>query len=146
MQVSGRGLALTMASEGLRTEAYRDGAGVPTIGYGHTAGVRLGDTCTPEQAADWLRADLGIAEAAVDRLVRAPIGQHHFDALADFAFNLGAANLGGSTLLRRLNAGDLAGAAAEFPRWVHDALGRVEPGLVTRRNRERQLFETGDWS
>lgn len=139
-RISEAGLELTRQSEGLRMRAYRDGGGIPTIGYGHTAGVRLGDACTAEQAAAWLRQDMAAAEAAVNRLVHVEIGQGPFDALCDFVFNLGAGALGGSTLLRLLNDGDAAAAADEFPRWVHDSLGNIEPGLVTRRQRERALF------
>lgn len=144
--MSDNGLRLAMESEGLRVVAYRDGAGLPTIGYGHCAGVRLGDTCTPDEAERWLREDILIAEAAVSQLARVALVQNQFDALVDFTFNLGAGALGGSTLLRRLNSGDYAGAAIEFPRWVHDAGGHVEPGLVTRRDRERQLFLRGEWA
>ena len=146
MQMSMIGRALTRASEGLRLAAYSDGAGVPTLGYGHTAGVRLGDTCSEAEAEAWLGADLEVAAAAVSRLVTGTLAQGEFDALCDFCFNLGAGALGGSTLLRRLNAGDRAGAGLEFARWVHDGLGRVEPGLVVRRARERQLFESGAWT
>jgi lysozyme len=146
MTMSERGLALTMESEGLRVLAYRDGAGLWTIGYGHVSGVAPGMTCTPEEAEQWLREDISVAERAVSRLVRVALNPSQFDALCDFTFNLGAGALGGSTLLRKLNGSDYAGAAAEFSRWVHDAAGNVEPGLVTRRAREKQFFETGDWS
>ena len=145
MQMSPRGLQLTMDSEGLSTVAYRDGDGIWTIGYGHTNGVKKGDTCTPDQALAFLKFDMGTAEVAVARLVQVALEQWEADALNDFVFNLGAGALGGSTLLRKLNGGDRLGAAAEFPRWVHDGLGNVEPGLVTRRNREQMLFQTGDW-
>jgi lysozyme len=68
------------------------------------------------------------------------LNQGQYDALVDFTYNLGPAALQGSTLLRKLNAGDYAGAAAEFPKWCH--AGRaVLPGLVTRRARERAMFE-----
>ncbi len=89
--------------------------------------------------ADLARNVAGI-EIDVARLVKVPLTQGQFDALVSFAFNLGAAALAGSTLLRKLNAGDCAGAAAEFGKWVH-ADGTVLPGLVTRRARERALFE-----
>ena len=88
------GLALIKASEGLETEAYPDPGnrvtGEPwTIGYGHTRGVRRGDTCTEEQATEWLREDLQTAEGAVRRLVGVPLSQGQFDALASFVFNVG---------------------------------------------------------
>lgn len=142
MRLSEAGLALIRECEGFRADAYRDAAGVWTIGYGHTGGVRPGDRVTPEEAASLLRADAAIAEAAVARAVGVPLSQGQFDALVSFTFNLGAPALEASTLLRRLNAGNVPGAAAEFARWCH--AGRaVLPGLVTRRARERALFEGG---
>lgn len=141
---SGRGLDLIKISEGLETEAYPDPGnrvtGEPwTIGYGHTRGVRRGDTCTEAQATDWLREDLQAAEGAVRRLVDVPLTQGQFDALVSFVFNIGPAAFGNSTLLRLLNAADAAGAAGQFKRWNRGADG-VLPGLVTRRAAERDLF------
>ncbi len=138
------GLALIKASEGLETEAYPDPGnrvtGEPwTIGYGHTRGVRRGDTCTEEQATEWLREDLQTAEGAVRRLVGVPLSQGQFDALASFVFNVGPSAFGNSTLLRLLNADDAVGAAEQFKRWNRGADG-VLPGLVTRRAAERDLF------
>jgi len=141
---SDRGLALIKVSEGLETEAYPDPGnritGDPwTIGYGHTQGVRRGDTCSEEQATAWLRADLEAAEGAVRRLVDVPLTRMQFDALVSFVFNVGATAFGNSTLLRLLNAGDAAGAAGQFRRWNRGADG-VLPGLVIRRAAERDLF------
>ncbi len=140
MRLSEAGLRLVEQSEGLRTNAYPDSCGVWTIGYGHTLGVRPGDRCDEAQAAAWLVEDVAAAEAAVARQIAVPLGQGQFDALVDFVFNLGEGALQGSTLRCKLNAGDYAGAAAEFPRWCH-AGGAVLPGLATRRARERALFE-----
>jgi lysozyme len=140
MNVSEAGLALIRECEGFRSEAYRDAVGVWTIGYGHAGNVHAGDRITPEQGRSLLREDAGCAEDAVARLAIVTLTQGQFDALVSFAFNLGAAALEGSTLLRKLNAGDVAGAAAEFPKWCH-AGNAVLPGLVTRRARERALFE-----
>jgi len=141
---SDAGLALVKASEGLETSAYPDPGnrvtGEPwTIGYGHTRGVRRGDTCSEEQATEWLREDLHAAEGAVRHLVDVPLTQGQFDALASFVFNVGPSAFGNSTLLRLLNAGDAAGAAEQFKRWNRGADG-VLPGLVTRRAAERALF------
>lgn len=138
------GLALIKSFEGLETTAYPDPGnritGEPwTIGYGHTRGVRRGDTCTEEQATAWLREDLHAAEGAVRHLVDVALTQGQFDALASFVFNCGAAAFGNSTLLRLLNAGDAAGAAGQFKRWNRGADG-VLPGLVRRRAAERDLF------
>ncbi|MDP1534689.1 MAG: lysozyme [Rubrivivax sp.] len=141
---SAKGLDLIKVSEGLETEAYPDPGnrltGEPwTIGYGHTRGVRRGDTCDEEQATAWLREDLGVAERAVRHLVDVPLSQGQFDALTSFVFNVGPSAFGNSTLLRLLNAGDAAGAAGQFKRWNRGADG-VLPGLVIRRAAERDLF------
>ena len=140
MQVSKAGLDLIKQFEGLYLKAYRCPAGVPTIGYGHTAGVAMGQTITQQQADDYLRRDVRQFERAVARLVTVPLTQGQFDALVSFAFNLGEGALAQSTLLRMLNDGDYAGAAAQFERW-NKAGGRVLPGLVRRRAAERALFE-----
>ena len=140
MQISKAGLDLIKQFEGLYLKAYRCPAGVPTIGYGHTAGVAMGQTITQQQADDYLRRDVRQFERAVARLVTVPMTQGQFDALVSFAFNLGEGTLAQSTLLRLLNAGDYAGAAAQFDRW-NKAGGRVLPGLVRRRAAERALFE-----
>lgn len=142
MIYSDTGMKLTEEFEGCRLEAYLDVAGVPTIGYGHTKGVGMGDRCTLEQAAKWLREDIAEAEAAVNRLVKVPLTQNQFDALVDFTFNLGAGNLIKSTLLRLLNKGDYKNAAVEFIRW-NRAGGFVRAGLTRRRMAEKELFLKG---
>jgi lysozyme len=140
MRISAAGLDLIKACEGFRDRAYRDGSGVWTIAWGHTEGVREGDRCDRAQGEAWLGRDLARAEAAVRRQIAVPLSQRQFDALVSFAFNVGPAALAGSTLRRKLNAGDYAGAADEFRRWVRDATGAVAPGLVRRRALERALF------
>jgi len=130
--------------EGFRSTPYLCPAGRPTIGYGHTSGVTL---ATPEitehEGGQMLARDLASFGHGVCSLVAVPISQGQFDALVSFAFNLGLAALQSSTLLRKLNAGELAGAADEFMRWVH-ANGKELPGLVRRRAAERSLF-LGVW-
>lgn len=141
MQYSKQGLALTEQFEGCRLTAYLDQVGVPTIGYGHTRGVHLGMTCTQEQAEAWLREDIALCEQDVNTHVKVPLTQGEFDALVDFSFNLGCQSLNGSTLLRLLNAGNYAGAAAQFDLWDH-AGGQVVAGLLRRREAEEQLFQS----
>ena len=140
MHISEAGLALIRQFEGLRLSAYRCPAGIPTIGYGSTTGVQMGQTITAERAEELLREDVRQFEAAVSRLVKVPLNQGQFDSLTSFAFNLGAKSLEQSTLLRLLNAGDYSGAAAQFDRWVY-ASGKKLSGLVKRRAAERALFE-----
>lgn len=142
MKTGDRGLALIKHFEGLQTHAYLCPAGVWTIGYGHTRGVRSGEVITSEQADALLSDDLSASERAVERSVTVPLSQQQFDALVSFTFNFGEGNLHDSTLLKKLNAGDSAGAADEFLRWVN-ADGKKLPGLVERRNAERQLFLSG---
>lgn len=126
--------------EGLRLSPYKCSAGVWTIGYGHTSGV-TGRTpaITREQADKWLRSDLRAAEAYVNKL-GVTSRQCKFDALVDFAFNLGQDALGDSTLLKKIRAcAPDSEVRAEFMRWVY-AKGRKLDGLVKRRTWEADRF------
>jgi len=138
---SAAGYELTRRFEGLRLTAYQDIGGVWTIGYGHTGPEVVGGmTITEAEAELLLGHDVARAAACVESEVAVALSQGQFDALVDFVFNLGCGALRGSTLLRRVNAGEFALAAAEFSRWVY-AGGAVVPGLLTRRLGERELFE-----
>lgn len=142
MKTSPKGIALIKSAEGLRLKAYPDPGtgGLPwTIGYGSTSGVTRNMVITEAQAEQMLAADLVRFERIVERAVRVPVTQGQFDALVSFTYNVGEGNFTKSTLLRKLNAGDTAGAAEQFSRWVH-AGGKVLPGLVKRRVAERALF------
>ena len=142
MNISDRGLDLIKTHEGCRLEAYQDSVGVWTIGYGHTMGVKQGDTCTQEQAEAWLTEDVTtIAERCVNWLVKVPLTQSEFDALCSFSFNLGCSALRNSTLLKKLNASDYNGASLEFGKWDH-AGGKQLAGLTARRTAEAELFES----
>ena len=102
--------------EGLRLLAYRCTAGVLTIGYGHTAGVQDGDTCTKAQAEAWLRDDVAAALSGLDRAVPwwRGLSDARQRALANMAFQLGLARLlGFRRMLAALQRGDFATAAAE---------------------------------
>ena len=135
------GLDIVKEAEGLRLSAYLCPAGIPTIGYGHTKGVKLGDTCTKEQAEKWLENDFFTAKQEVKAVVKVPLKENQLDALTSFVFNLGVRKLIQSTLLKKLNAGDYSGAAAEFDKWVF--AGKVKlNGLIKRRAKERKLFES----
>lgn len=139
MRTSQRGLSLIKSFEGLRLQAYQDAVGVWTIGYGTTRGVNAGMKISKEQAERMLLNDVQRFEPEVERLVTVPLSQNQWDALVSFTYNLGAANLESSTLLRKLNAGDYAAAADQFPRW-NKAGGKVLVGLTRRREAERALF------
>ncbi|MBO9580339.1 MAG: lysozyme [Sphingobium sp.] len=143
MTISQRGIDLIKRCEGLRLSAYPDPGtgGAPwTIGYGHTGPeVRKGLTITQAQADTFLVADIQRFEADVRALC--PITtQGQFDALVSFAYNVGQSALSGSTMRKKHVAGNYAGAAAEFDRWVY-AGGRTMAGLVARRAEERALYE-----
>lgn len=142
-KINQAGVELVKSFEGFRERAYKDAAGVWTIGYGHTATVHPGMTVSREKAEALLRADLQVAESAVSRLVTVPLSDNEYAALVSFTFNLGQGALAGSTLLRRLNAGDKPGAAKEFGRWIH-AGGRKLNGLLRRRYAEMTLFLRAD--
>lgn len=139
MTTSDKGRVFVKGDEGLKLTAYRKKGDVWTIGWGHTRGVTEGQTITEAQAEALLSADLAIAEKAVNDAVGVTITQNQFDALVDFAFNLGGHALASSTLIRKLNAGDTMGAALEFPKWDHEG-AEVLSGLLTRRLAERDLF------
>ena len=141
MNIGERGLELIKSFEGLRLAAYLDSVDVPTIGYGHKKGVQMGDTCTDEQATEWLREDVRDAEDCINSAVSVPLTECEFDALVSFVFNLGCGNFRKSTLLRKLLDSDYDGAAQEFRKW-DKAGGQVLAGLTRRRYAEAQLFET----
>lgn len=139
---SGKGLELTKSFEGLRLQSYQDCGGVWTIGYGHTgAEVCEGLKVSEAEAEQYLRSDIASAVRCVNEKVLERISQYQFDALVDFCFNAGRGNFQQSTLLRKVNLGDFAGAVVQFGLWVH-AGGEVMPGLVRRRKAEAALFAT----
>ena len=131
--------------EGLRLKAYLCPAGIPTIGWGHTKGVKLGATCTPEQAQEWFLEDYNLARRVVLRHVETKLSENQIQALTSWVFNLGEGNFTVSTLLKKLNTGDIEGASKEILKWnkgrVNGVL-QVLPGLDRRRIMERQLFDT----
>ena len=139
MKVSDIFLEKLMEMEGCRLAAYRDAAGVPTIGYGHTAGVRMGDRISQQRAKALLRQDV----EAVMRQVRAldvARTEAQLEALTSFAFNLGIARLRSSTLLKVIRQGGSKQAIQrEFKCWVY-AGGRKLGGLVKRREWEASHF------
>lgn len=140
------GMELIKRWEGKRLDAYQDVAGLWTIGYGHL--VRPGEpyhpygpvrSITEAEAEQLLARDMSAARDAVARAVTVPLSQNERGALESLAFNIGANAFASSTLVRKLNAGDKAGAADEFLRWIH-AGGKVVQGLVNRRHDERNVF------
>lgn len=128
--------------EGLALQAYPDAVNVSTICYGSTRGVYIGKTATLQECEHRLQEDATYAGKGVARGVHVRLTQGQYDALVSFVFNLGETQFYRSTLLRKINAGDCYGAAREFDKWVY-AGGKKLRGLVTRRAREREMFEQG---
>ena len=144
MVVSLFGVDIICGFEGKRLAAYDDGAGVWTIGFGTTVypngiKVKKGDTCTEAQAKAYMAHDLKKFESAVNNTVKVPLNQNQFDALVSLAYNIGTNAFSKSTLVKKLNANDIRGAADQFDVWVN-AGGKRMQGLVNRRAREKALF------
>ena len=143
------GLELLKRFEGLRLNAYLDTAGVPTIGWGSTryadgTKVKLGDKLKSRADADQLfLVTLRYFASEVNRLVKVELTQNQFDALVSLVYNIGVAGFAGSTLLRKLNAGNYIGAADQFLVWHKSRKNGVlvvNEVLVNRRIQERALF------
>lgn len=153
MKTSANGLAVIKHFESCQLVAYRDSVGIPTIGWGHTGPeVAMGMRITQTRADELLAADLAKFEAIVAGAVPGPLKQGEFDALVSFCFNVGPGAKGRkdglvtlasgspSTLLRKVNARDFAGAVDEFPKWTK-AGGVALKGLIRRRAAEQALFQ-----
>lgn len=138
---------LVVKSEGVVTHTYIDPAGIPTTCVGHTGDeVKVGQTFTLDQCMETLRVDLLKHGVAIDRCIKVQIPVESRAAFTSFAFNAGAAAFCGSTMARKLNAGDLAGACAQLSLWVKARKQGVVitlPGLVKRRADERAYCERG---
>lgn len=113
---------------------------VPTIGFGTTEGVKMGDRTTPPKALERALRDVGKYEGAIKRCVTVALHQYEYDAYVSLAYNIGAGAFCNSTLVQKLNAADYAGACAEISKW-DKAGGRVVPGLSSRRAVERTKCE-----
>lgn len=148
MQTSSFGRGEIARREGTVLTAYKDSAGVLTIGVGHTSAagqpkVTAGMKISAWEADQILTRDLRDVEATVAKAVKVPLNQNEFDALVSFVFNVGGTAFKGSTLLRKLNAGDRAGAADQFLVWNKITKGGKKvalAGLTTRRQDERRQF------
>lgn len=148
MKTSQRGIDLIKEFEGFSAVPYLCPAKILTWGYGHAClrdphGNPLEEIpkeISKEKAEEILRADVEIAEEAVNKYVTPHyLNQNIFDALVSFTFNIGYSNFKNSTLLKFINQGKIAEAASQFERWVY-AKGKELPGLVKRRKKEKELF------
>lgn len=140
-------VALIAESESLQLKAYRCPAGVPSIGWGETQGVRLGDTCTKEQADRWLLEDLQERAGAVGAMCTIDPTPAELGAMVSLAYNIGLEAFKKSTVLRQHNAGNRQAAARAFGLWnkarVNGSLTEL-PGLTARRAREAAMYLIGD--
>lgn len=131
--------------ESCRLAAYLDGGGVPTIGWGHTLGVKMGDRCTQEEADAWLIEELvEYAEALKVYMHREPL-QQQFDALLTLSYNAGVRAIGKAGVMALFNAGDDDGCADRFLAWNKDN-GREVKGLTKRRWAERAIYLDADYT
>jgi len=147
MRVSPEGRDLVASFEGLSLTAYLCPAGVPTIGYGRTQGVQLGQVVTKAEADAMLDEDLLTWAEGVEAKLKAPASQHELDAMVSLAFNIGLGGFGTSSVLRFHNAGDTAAAARAFALWNKATVGgqlQALPGLTARRAREAAWYLTPD--
>lgn len=137
-------LRLIKRWEGCKLTAYPDpgtGGEPYTIGWGSTGpGITKGTVWTQQQADDRLAADVRRFMSAVEAVLTRPATANQLGAMTSLAYNIGSSAFASSTLVRKFNAGDISGAAAEFDRW-NRAGGRVMQGLVNRRADERKVFE-----
>ena len=137
--------------EGLEIKAYKDSAGIYTIGYGSTFNhdmnrpVQAGDTISEETALSWLRKDISKNKTKIKRLVKVPINENQLDSITSLAYNIGVGAFEKSTLLRLLNKGENKNIVAEqFTRWnkikLPNGLYKEILGLTKRRELEKKLF------
>lgn len=137
-------VAVVAKHEGLRTAAYRDPVGIPTVCFGETRGVKMGDKYTVAQCKDMLGKRLMEFEDGVERCIKNPaaIPDKSWVVFISFAYNVGTGAFCKSSVARKANAGDLRGACDALLAWTK-AGGRTLKGLVTRRQQERKLCLEG---
>ena len=139
MNTSQKGLDLIKKYEGCKLYAYRCPAGVLTIGYGHTKGVKAGQAITQAQAEQFLREDIRPLETLLNDM-RLNFKQNQFDALISWIFNLGAANFKSSTMYKKIIAhADDLDITDQMVKW-YNAAGRPLLGLKKRRVEEANMF------
>lgn len=140
--VSTIGIASIAGYEGLRTAAYLDPVGIPTICYGYTTDVFLGLTKTKEECIYMLEEEVDKFSKGVLKAVKVPLTQGELDAYTSLAYNIGLGAFQSSTLLRLLNNGERVKACNQLNRWVY-AGGKKLPGLVARRQAETKTCLSG---
>lgn len=140
MKTNPAGIELIKSFEKCVLTTYVCPAGKLTIGWGHTGpDVIAGKTITQAQADKILACDLADFESAMNACIKAPVTENQFSAIVSLAYNCGAQAIANSTLIKKLNAGDVSGAANEFLRW-DKIKGVASAGLARRRWAEKELF------
>lgn len=147
MKISDLGIIFLQDREGYKEVAYKDSAGIWTIGYGTTwidkRRVKMNDFCDRNQAFIWLMDDIELTEKAIDNFVKGKINQNQYDSLVSLTYNIGINGFGGSTLLKTINRNarvykDL------FTRWNKITLPNgkkvVSKGLTNRRELEYEFY------
>ena len=147
MRTSKDGIEFIKAHEGFRATPYKDTAGRLTIGFGHL--IKKGEVfgaISSVEATAMMQRDVGPVETAINHQVTILLLQNQFDALVSFIYNVGDPNFEPSTMHKKLNNGDITGAADEFLKWDHDHVNGIlveEHGLHIRRAQERAMFLGG---
>ncbi len=137
MEFNAKGETLVKSFEGFSTTTYICPAGVPTIGYGHTGNIA--GPITKEQGEELFKKDIEKFVGQLKPYIDVELTDNQFSAVVSFAYNVGVGNFKISSLRRYINNKQFDLAANEFPKWIH-ANGKVLPGLVKRREAEKQLF------
>ena len=139
--------ALAAGAEGLVTKVYLDPVGIPTVCFGETRGVHLGDSYTPQQCKDMLEARMAEFDAGLAQCIDpAKVPDESWASFLSWSYNVGLGAACGSTLARKANAGDILGACDELLRWDKATLAGTKvtlPGLTKRRQDERELCREG---
>lgn len=140
-------IAFIAEKEEFRAHAYLDIGGVPTIGYGTTESVKMGQTITKESAMTCLQRHVRKTDTYLNKVIKVPLNQYQYDAIVCLVYNIGIGNFGISTLLKKLNKGDFKGASDQFLVWnkYRDKVtGKliVSNGLTNRRKEEKKIFDT----
>lgn len=144
LKISQKGINHIKSYEKLVLEAYMPTKhDVPTVGYGHTHGVKMSDKIDELQAELFLREDLAWVESCVNKYVKVPMTQSQYDGLCGFVFNLGEANFKSSTMLKYINAGNWEAAAKSMLQWNKQRTPSglvVLNGLTKRRAKESAML------
>lgn len=150
LQISNQGLQDLKRHEGYRETPYLDQAGVLTVCYGSTGSIHPARTYSAAECSARLESDLASHSRPVGQLVAVPLTQGQYDVLVDFVYQFGETKFKHSTLLRKLNAWDCRGAAAELPKWSKVRVQengkevlKTSRGVAKRRAENKAIFEAG---